>query len=480
MERSLIPQKRLRESVRESEHEVDAGKPPKQISRTSAEDDSEEEIEQEQTHPIHDTDTLEGPPIEILDPQLQLLNHINASTIQLVNYLQKYDCEHEITAQSPLISFEDLSFVKSQAINALCAIPNETKTKLVTGRLLAEEHELPPVVRKIYEMKLGRPSSKNPQPYTNVPIVYGIFHVGKTGLPPTGTQYASILDVCRKYYKRKGGKTYDESSQERQEEYDNLAKTIDCKMSVGRQAWLDSEMYKEGGRRYVEDKAAVRNLSAWRKLVSRRINEMPDQNAPLPWCPALFGYTYNAANRRQNHQRHISSNTLMNLIDAICKSFFEEDGLQMKFKVLYEIFDRDQAGPMEHILSHLTMSYIHLGGFNGRCAGKSNGSARNVPIWVYDQLEQEALERPCYQKQFQAEKEYWESIKTNHTVHILRHEKYTLASTCDTAIAACIFIRPDYLIYSKVFYDLRIKALRSSGSIKCNTTHPHPLANFIC
>ena len=67
--------------------------------------------------------------IKKLDPQqAMLLKLLEASHVQLVNYLQKLDAQHTVTVRSPLITFEDLTFIKTHTVNALYAIPIKSKS----------------------------------------------------------------------------------------------------------------------------------------------------------------------------------------------------------------------------------------------------------------------------------------------------------------------------------------------------------------
>ena len=235
-------------------------------------------------------------------------------------------------------------------------------------------------MRHAEEKKPGRPSIGSSEPYTEIPVIYGIFHVDKNNLPPTGTQYLKVLEFCDRHAKYRGKRSYDEASPEIQQECDSFAQTIDNFMSVGRAAWQKTDVNKNGGRRYLQDKGSLQNLQQWTKIVATRVEAMNNKNESLPWCPAIVGYTYRASKRQQEHRQHIGSNTLTNLVEIICKIIFPGNQLEMRFQVLFEIWNRDQAGPMEHVLSHLAMSYIYLGGFNGSCTGKSNRSASRIPL----------------------------------------------------------------------------------------------------
>lgn len=178
--------------------------------------------------------------------QIQLLSLLDSSTVELVQYLQKFDSLHEITARSPLISFDDLFYIKTHVVNALCTIPREVKIGLVTGRLLAQKYDLPPLFRKLDEIKLGRPSIGFSEPYTKIPVIYGIFHVNENRFPPTGIQYVKVIEACKKYAKFRGKTAYKEASNEEKMEFDNFAKIVDNLIPTGKATWLNSESRRSG------------------------------------------------------------------------------------------------------------------------------------------------------------------------------------------------------------------------------------------
>ncbi|KAL9081113.1 MAG: hypothetical protein Q9157_000318 [Trypethelium eluteriae] len=194
------------------------------------------------------------------------------------------------------------------------------------------------------------------------------------------------IEACKRYTKARGQRNFDEALPDVQQEIEQFATSIDKVVKAGKNDWLNSDLYRRGGRRYVQDPEGLNLLKTWRKAAETRVEAMENKNDFLPWCPARVGYTYDAQKRRTNHQQHMNSSPLMNLIEAICMKIFGDDQLYMEFVVLFEAFDRDQAAPMEHILSQFAMAYVHLGGFNGTCRGFSCESVRNVPIWAYDQL----------------------------------------------------------------------------------------------
>lgn len=58
----------------------------------------------------------------------------------------------------------------------------------------------------------------------------------------------------------------------------------------------------------------------------------------------------------------------------------------MKFYVLYDCFNHDQAAVGEHLFSILTFSYAFCSGFNDDCASKQNRTAYQVTETEYSTI----------------------------------------------------------------------------------------------
>jgi hypothetical protein len=84
----------------------------------------------------------------------------------------------------------------------------------------------------------------------------------------------------------------------------------------------NSEKELRGERRYIEGQTRARKCIAWIAAARQRLEGLsPDQSPARPW--AKCGYATHPNERLDQHAKHTSSNYLMNLTDAICKTQFQ-------------------------------------------------------------------------------------------------------------------------------------------------------------
>ena len=94
---------------------------------------------------------------------------------------------------------------------------------------------------------------------------------------------------------------------------------------------------------------------------------------PHPLCE--FGYTIDAKHRKDEHQRHRSSNWLMNLTEAICMRRFGRNRYRMKFYVIYCVPLPTLSALAEAFITVIGQRYTaNGGGFSFQPAGESTHS----------------------------------------------------------------------------------------------------------
>ncbi|KAI7151028.1 hypothetical protein KC316_g15427 [Hortaea werneckii] len=102
-------------------------------------------------------------------------------------------------------------------------------------------------------------------------------------------------------------------------------------------------------------------------------------NEPLDVALAEVGYTHGADVRLKNHQRHTSSNHIMNLFDAILNILFPQKYLLHQY-VIYSCCAANEVALAESFFSRCTDCYIGTGGgISYYAAGISVRSA-----YIYD------------------------------------------------------------------------------------------------
>jgi len=130
------------------------------------------------------------------------------------------------------------------------------------------------------------------------------------------------------------------------------------------------------------------------KCRARLQNE--DQQSPLPRPLVEVGYA-SALKRLDQHQKHQSSNYLMNLTEAICKVEFPD--FFIKQFVVFHIFDVTHAMFGEIIISRLAQAYVsHGGGFCHFMAGVSHRGAKEMKEVAYRELRQKVFQDPIFIK----------------------------------------------------------------------------------
>lgn len=87
--------------------------------------------------------------------------------------------------------------------------------------------------------------------------------------------------------------------------------------------------------------------------VRRRFSKVHDHTQPL--CPLFveIGYRNNSERRLKQRSSHICSNTIMNLFEAVCKSFFFGDEFRICQFVVYLLWEADQADVAEIVFTLL-------------------------------------------------------------------------------------------------------------------------------
>jgi hypothetical protein len=116
------------------------------------------------------------------------------------------------------------------------------------------------------------------------------------------------------------------------------------------------------------------------KLDSRVSDQRRKKTNLTPLQPPLseIGYSIHPKQRIKAHASHISSNRMMNLVQALSFTRFG-DSFKMRPIILYTCFTPMQAWLSEIAFSHLSQSSTKDGqGFNDYVAGRSNVSAYNT------------------------------------------------------------------------------------------------------
>lgn len=236
----------------------------------------------------------------------------------------------------------------------------------------------------------------------DLPSIYMHVLVDKHGAGPTPLEIALICHSLHAYLK-KG------SNAAEQEEWDTFANKVDNRRSNGQYSIEDS---RDGIRKYLAPSAAKPRdppgeeaVEAAEGLLEGMLRYAagpnPREPAPLPYTEV--GYSAKTKGRLAAYHKHQSSTRLMNLIEAICETIFEDPALHdaansqlkrlgadanyptlrrfgMKQFVIHIVTLEEMAITGEIFFTRLTGSYSWLKGLNYFPAGLSNNSSWNVAL----------------------------------------------------------------------------------------------------
>ncbi|KAL9096558.1 MAG: hypothetical protein Q9165_001045 [Trypethelium subeluteriae] len=347
-----------------------------------------------------------GPSAEgLAEHQLQLLDSLSEGVVEFMRIVQDLDSKDSITSRSLFLS-DDPSMIRMRVesgTHVLLNMPLQVKERLIRGTLLDNPQmmtHLPQQVRMFTEPPLGRTSVEDQGPYQYRPVIYGLFFVDQSGAPPIVDDLQLVVDQLASYAMHPDELSNLDRSDRKEKEA--FAMKVDSWKRNGLDKFLQEKEIDEGARRYLPRDTNYERAREWIEVTNERLEKLADKSKHLPWCPASVGYTYNPASRKKSHSDHSSSNHLMNLVESIAQALWR-GRYSMKWTILYECFHYRQAGVAEHLISWACSSYIHLGGFNGQCAGLSNESAVHIEVWLYNLLEREAYQRGVFSNALELE-----------------------------------------------------------------------------
>ncbi|KAK8170260.1 hypothetical protein IWX90DRAFT_432039 [Phyllosticta citrichinensis] len=207
------------------------------------------------------------------------------------------------------------------------------------------------------------------------PVIYSQYLVNSNGKSPTVDEVKDIVTMVRRYIDG-GPADYQWARQI------DTAKTIVGKKDIS---------WNQGGRRYLGTKypaARKDKAKAFCMAVTTRCEGRAGNSRPRPFSDV--GYTNNARTRLRDHSRHVSSNWLMNLVEAICLVHFPSYKIEQF--VIYRIWDYFQSSVAEILFNRLAQSPIETGfGFAYCAAGHSVFSSGNVLSRIYSLWSVDAL-----------------------------------------------------------------------------------------
>lgn len=224
------------------------------------------------------------------------------------------------------------------------------------------------------------------------PSIYIHLLADQNGVAPTPNQYMTIREIVLKYI------DLINIDNDLGHIIDNISQPIfpNSSSTTGQRKYLRTA-------RSICSSARLATTHRFCDGVLARYNATANhlRDIPFPYPPTECGYSINSHTRLLQHQRRISSNYIMNLVEDICTylhrtthPLFSTQNFHMHQFIIYLIFRPAQAQIAEIFCSSLLQVWIDDGGgFNGYPAGRSNRSVRGVSNGRWEEFEQYAIQR---------------------------------------------------------------------------------------
>ncbi|CZR63030.1 uncharacterized protein PAC_12927 [Phialocephala subalpina] len=212
------------------------------------------------------------------------------------------------------------------------------------------------------------------------PCIYIHYFVNDYGIPPTKAQVLVYLQDAEDYV----------DGYQRRNRNSKLAFDIDSQVGAAGAKWTQQDS-DDGKRRYcTKDKTGKHKATIleWIKQTKIRLHGLP-LNSTIPRAFTEVGYAKNPVDRLYNHAKHVNSNYIMNLMEAI--AIKHGHAFRNKQWVILHCVHPTHGMYGEILLSRFALGYITQGGgFSHFQAGVSVGSAKDVP-WEHYALKQKEI-----------------------------------------------------------------------------------------
>jgi hypothetical protein len=316
-------------------------------------------------------DTLERYSEKLIQAQKDSLNSLVRTTLDLKGFPDDRWVERRKDSNIDFAAFE-------QSIRSMLAsFDSKVLKHLVMGdipRAARQDRQLEKALRKLMNMEKK----------TRCPSIYIQYLVDNQGFSPTPKKLYEILDDAEKYTIGFQDQSNTDSS--------DFAKKIEGRTL---KSIFNVQGRPTGERKYVKKKEHVTNITAWLAATRARLHGCP-QDEPLARPLCEVGYATKPVERLERHSKHQSSNYIMNLTEAICKTKFPQYFIAQF--VLFHMFHPVHAMVGEIICSRLSQCYTaHGGGFSHHAAGQSVAGASEMPVTYYRDLRNVVFSSPMYQ-----------------------------------------------------------------------------------
>lgn len=139
------------------------------------------------------------------------------------------------------------------------------------------------------------------------------------------------------------------------------------------------------------------NLETFCDALRERIGDLDIRlhSVPLEGPLCEIGWSINLEKRMASHAKHVQSNFIMNLFEAICGILFP-GRFRIRQNIIYLCWQPTQPGPAEVFFTRVCQGYIDTGtGFSHANAGNNNESGTSLPQDHWDHINIHALQDPA-------------------------------------------------------------------------------------
>lgn len=314
---------------------------------------SQAEFDNEDQDPIHvpPTPVVDGAYEQYSERLVDSYEHSLREVVKTALDLKDMPCDGWVAKRKALADFQYKDF--------LC----EMVLMLLTGNSLVLLHfirgDLAEQERKNLFLSSTLRNLKKINNTADRALIYVQYLVDKHEISPTPAEILEALGVAEEYV-NSAGKGLAKS--------DQAAAKIDSAVGNARGA--------SSTRRYVFKDSQVATFCEFVEYTRRRMESLP-QDKPLQRPLAEVGYATETYNRLRDHQRHSSSNYLMNLMEAIFIS--RDTPYKMAQFVVFECIHPSHAMFAEILYSRMALCYIKQGGgFSHFPAGRSHRGAKHM------------------------------------------------------------------------------------------------------
>lgn len=247
--------------------------------------------------------------------------------------------------------------------------------------------------------------------YGAVPIIYGNFLCTKQGLSLSYDELNRLLDFVDQYlYEVESVNHGIPRRAQQSKDIGAWISMIESVVPTGRpNGWspLFSSREENAYRKYAPNESRLEQAKAWVLFWRRKAETFKEEKGDafnpqdrLPWVIGEVGWTGDPGYRHYQHNAHDGSIPIMNLCDSISRKYFTNQGVRVRYRVLYQPPSNELCRMAEHVVTRLCNGYASSGGFNGTPAGISAIKADHITQAIFSRVQADPKARATFGDNF--------------------------------------------------------------------------------